>query len=264
LIPWSEGIILSKKNRSRDNSSNDIPEIEETNKPARKVVTRSPHRPVGIVACSWIQDHAIEYESQLERRFILQILILPFVRRVLHQPFKLEYQVDGKLHTYIPDFLIQLSDGTKLVIEVKPRKFVKKHLIKLTSAEEILATHDIHFLVITDEEIDDGVKSINVSLILRYARGSISERTLQQCLSVLRNAKTPLSISELKATTNATEGDILYLAGRRIVSLNISTPITDKTTISLSEKDNSNAYLLFCNRFNVTPGSAIARISPEP
>jgi hypothetical protein len=221
LIPWREGIILPKKNRSRDNYPKDVPAIEEADKPARKVVTRSPHRPVGIVACSWIQDYAIEYESQLERRFIHQILILPFVRRVLHQPFKLGYQVDGKLHTYIPDFLIQLSDDTKLVIEVKPRKFVKKHLIKLTAAEEILSTHGIRFLVITDEEIDDGVKSINVSLILRYARGSISEQTQQQCLNILRNAKIPLSISELKATTNATEGDILYLAGRRIVSLNV-------------------------------------------
>lgn len=37
---------------------------------ARKVVTRSPKRTVGLINCRWFQDKPIEHESRLEKHFV--------------------------------------------------------------------------------------------------------------------------------------------------------------------------------------------------
>ena len=67
-------------------------------KPARPVVTRSPHRMVGMVCCPWLQDQPIEHESMLERHFIMAALSIPGLRHIQHQPFKLHLDVpqDGR------------------------------------------------------------------------------------------------------------------------------------------------------------------------
>lgn len=54
---------------------------------ARKVVTRAPHRRVGLIACPWFQPNTIEYESLLERDFVRLALLDPDVSSISHQPF---------------------------------------------------------------------------------------------------------------------------------------------------------------------------------
>jgi hypothetical protein len=229
-------------------------------RPARKVVHRSPHRSVGILACSWIQDHGIEYESQLERRFLQQALVLPMVKRVIHQPFRLEYLEDGKTHNYVPDFLLLLADGIKVVIEVKPRKFLNAHRHKLVEAQRILAEKKVPFLVMTDQEIDDGIKVQNASYLLRFARGSASEEAKQHCLKRLRESPNGLRLDELIQETGVPEKDILHFAGRTTLWLDLSEPITNATTIHIPKED-QNDYLHFINWFNTAPGHAISGIS---
>ena len=232
-------------------------------KPARKVVHRSPHRSVGILACSWIQEHAIEYESQLERRFLQQALILPIIKRVMHQPFRLEYLLEGKTHTYVPDFLVHFVDGTKAVIEIKPEKFLKGHRHKLEEAERILAEKDVPFLVITDAEIDDGVKAANASYLLRFARGSASVQAKERCLQALHVSNGALSLEHLILQAEVSEAEILHFVGRATLSLNASEPITNTTIVHVPQEDNKNDYLHFINWFSTAPGAAIARIPQD-
>jgi hypothetical protein len=228
-------------------------------KPAREVVQRSPQRSVGIMACSWIQDHGIEYESQLERRFLQQSLILPMIKRVIHQPFRLEYMEDDKPLTYVPDFFLLFKDNTKAVIEVKPRKFIKKHLHKLTEAQRLLNENDIPFLVITEKEIDDGIKVANASYLLRFARGSASEDAKQHCLRILSSCPVGLRLDELVKETAIPEEDILHFVGRAALSLDLSEPITKSTIVEIPKKD-QNGYLHFIDWFNTAPGHAISGI----
>jgi hypothetical protein len=250
---------LSKKTEF----SSDTLSEDSTFESVRAVVNRSPHRSVGILACSWIQDHGIEYESQLERRFLHQTLVLSGIKRIIHQPFRLEYLEDGKTHTYVPDFLIHFADGRKAVVEVKPKKFINGHRHKLEEAERILAEKNVPFLVITDVEIDDGIKAANASYLLRFARGSASEQTKQNCLRALRISGRGLSLENLIRQANVSEAEILHFVGRGALSLDLSEPIVGTTIVFIPQEDNKNDYLHFVNWFNTAPGTAIARIPKD-
>lgn len=116
----------------------------------RRVVTRSPHRAVGKIACSWIQDQAVEYESQLERRFLQRLLLCLSLEKVRHQPFTIDRDIVGEKMHYTPDFLVRLRDGAKLVVEVKPEVFIDNHRKKLLAAKALLNDAGVPFFVITD------------------------------------------------------------------------------------------------------------------
>jgi hypothetical protein len=37
-----------------------------------------------------------------------------------HEPFRIQYDMNGKIRHYVIDFLIEKSDGSKVLVEVKP------------------------------------------------------------------------------------------------------------------------------------------------
>lgn len=123
-------------------------------KPVRKVVTRSPHRSVGTIACSWIQDSVVEYESQLEKRFVHRLLLFHGLARITHQPFKLERDVAGKKLDYTPDFLVMLKNGNRGKKNVQAaQKFgalTSSQSLKIRSQDDAIPAH-AEVLVTPDE-----------------------------------------------------------------------------------------------------------------
>jgi len=128
-------------------------------KPARVIVTRSPHRMVGMVCCPWLQDEPIHHESITERWFICLAVMLPRLGRIQHQPFEMSLP-DGcgkdrrSEGTYTPDFLLQFDTGEQIVVEVKPEVFVDKHRRKLQNAASQLRQRKLLFHVVTDEQME--------------------------------------------------------------------------------------------------------------
>lgn len=227
----------------------------------RKVVTRSPHRSVGIVACSWFQDAGIEYESQLERRFIQRALLFPGLKKIIHQPFKIDYTDQEKRREYTPDFLLVFEDESRLVIEVKPSVFVKKHLVKLHAAHRFLEAEHVPFAVATEKSIDAGVFAFNAALLLRYARGAINDASRQRCLDLFSSGPGPMTIGFVMERAGVSMDEIFHLLGRRILAVALDTKITATTPIALSIKESENAPIRFCNWINATPWSAASGIS---
>lgn len=130
-------------------------------KPARRVVTRSPHRMVGRVCCPWLQTDPIEHETMLEHRFIVIALALPGLRRIRHQPFRLTLPPsetgptgDARDPTYVPDFLLEFDNDDQVVVEVKPAVFVAKAESKLKAAADVLRPRGHAFFVVTDLALD--------------------------------------------------------------------------------------------------------------
>jgi hypothetical protein len=152
----------------------------------RKVVTRAPHREVGIVNASWLLDHDVEHESHLEKRFIMVALSCPVVVDVKHQPFEV-WLGPEKTNRYTPDFLVTFSDGDKVVIEVKPQVFLKKHQSRHEAAKNQLASMGFKFLVVTDKEIDAHGLSSRALLLMRYGRLFIDEMDAVTCRRLLEN-----------------------------------------------------------------------------
>jgi hypothetical protein len=184
--------------------------------PGRQVVTRSPHRRVGYISCPWFQDQQIQYESLLEQSFVRIALLCPGTTSIASQPFKLSLPSGG---TYTPDFLVRCVLGVPIVVEVKPRAFIKKHRSKLLEATACLAGHGYRFLVSTDEEINPDGRAERASLILRYARCADSTVHAREFSTNPPKIKYPAPLSDVAEICGLKFHQALGLVGRRCLYL---------------------------------------------
>ncbi|MDQ3058008.1 MAG: TnsA-like heteromeric transposase endonuclease subunit [Pseudomonadota bacterium] len=78
----------------------------------------------------WVSqvNELVWYESRLEMFILKQLDFTQKIKAVLPQPFCLHFKADGKRKRHIPDFLVWLEGGQRLLINVKPRKYVDKPL----------------------------------------------------------------------------------------------------------------------------------------
>ncbi len=156
---------------------------------SRKVVTRAPHREVGVVNAEWLLSHPVEHESHLERRFVMVALSCPVVRDIVHQPFTFKVEgddPDAKGGRYTPDFKVTFRDDTSLVVEVKPEVFARKHAERLRLIERRLRDDGIRFFLATDTLIDGNGLSARAMLLMRYGRLRFSDEQALECLTALR------------------------------------------------------------------------------
>lgn len=164
----------------------------------RKVVTRAPHREVGIINAGWLLDHPVQHESHLERRFIAAALSCPVVCNIQHQPFTLQLAEAGAARKYTPDFLITFRDAASLVVEVKPQAYLQRHEARLRTAEQLLQSQGQRFFVATDALIDGNGLAERAMLLMRYGRMHCSEVQMQETLHALQRAgRSSVSVQEL-------------------------------------------------------------------
>lgn len=185
---------------------------------ARKVVTRSPHRRVGLIACPWFQPNTIEYESLLERDFVRLALLDPDVSSISHQPFLLDL---GEFGNYVPDFLL-VGPTRKLVVEVKPeqRALNAKNKPRLACAERVLKERGFDFLVATEKFIRWDKRHERASILLRYARSQLSADLSQRVAKVASRHQQGITIRALASEAQTSIDTVLHLVGRRCLRIN--------------------------------------------
>lgn len=154
----------------------------------RKIVSRNPHREVGIVNAGWLLNHSVEHESHLERRFIIAALACPVVTDIIHQPVTLILNNNGKEQRYTPDFELTLIDGNSVIVEVKPKIFVQKHVDKLNLAKKEFESCGKKFEIITDEMIDGNALASRALLLMRYGRLRYTDEMAIECLEAIKIA----------------------------------------------------------------------------
>lgn len=251
----SKEIILP--NDTSDSSSESEDSKEGISPTTRKVVSKSPHRSVGIIACSWLQDKAIEYESQLEKRFVQRALLFPYIKYIQHQPFKLKYQLDEKLLEYTPDYLVTLTNGMRLIIEVKPEPFVKKNIPLFDKASQIFLDKDFYFFVVTDKNLGSKTKQFNTGLLLRYARGNIRDEDKQRVLTLMNDLEKP-TIETLANSAGLNLQNIYLLIARHVITTNTDLDANPETIVNHLSQGDQNAFIFFCNWIDTTPWGAVA------
>lgn len=202
-------------------------------KPARPVVTRSPHRRVGYIPCPWLQGHHVAYESLLECRFVRIALLYPPLREIFHQPFHVEL---GKLGTYTPDYLLRCASHDDIVVEVKPQKFVSKHADKLRAAKATLEGRGLRFLVCTEQEIAANGRDERAGVILRQARSHMPSGFVESLMAKLQGLQFPMSVSALAENVGVTQEQIKYLIGRRW--LHLAPSLSDTRVFYGTDKEN--------------------------
>lgn len=225
-------------------------------KAARAVVTGSPHRMVGRVACPWLQDTPIEHESMLERTFLLAAISLPRLRRIQHQPFQLNLQLEADLRptTYVPDFALNFDCGSTAIVEVKHRTFVRKALPKLRAAAKVLAAQGHAFFLVTDIELRSLGEPSSIALLKRLARLPVLPAEAAAILRVAEQFPDGIPVGEL-----AQRASVDSIAIRRLISrgrLWCESPIaTDDSMVvqPLSTQEAHHAEVLIARRFGTAP-----------
>lgn len=182
-------------------------------KPARQVVTRSPHRTVGLINAGWVQSSSIEYESQLERHFVHLALLMPELVSIQHQPFKISYREFEKERTHIPDMLLALKGGRHAIVEIKPSRFVGKHKEKFDAASAVVAEKKGTYFVATEEHIDQD-RYARAEYWLRYARIPMAEDICVPVMRVVMKSVGGVKYGDL-LDSGISEAVILHLLGRR-------------------------------------------------
>lgn len=111
------------------------------------------------------------YRSGLERRFMLFLDNNSLIKIWSSEEYVVSYiGVDGKAHRYFIDFFVELNNGKKLLIELKPdkqrkppKKNAKNYLkesityvtnqLKWESAEKYAKKNGMKFVVVTDKQV---------------------------------------------------------------------------------------------------------------
>lgn len=210
----------------------------------RKVVTRAPHREVGIVNASWLLDHEIEHESHLEKRFIMVALSCPVVVDVAHQPFEVWLDPE-KTKKYTPDFLVTFGNGDKVVVEVKPEVFLKENQALHHAARHALAIMGFQFLVVSDKQIDAHGLSSRALLLMRYGRLFLDEAQALQCRQILEDRfQGSASVTDL-LEHGVAEETIWNLVARHQLKVPSGISLSPAETVSRhSTKEDCHAF--FC------------------
>lgn len=61
----------------------------------------------------------IQYESSIEKDYLLLLEDSVEVKYYSVQPFKIDYFYEGRLHSYYPDIFFVLNDGRAIIVEIK-------------------------------------------------------------------------------------------------------------------------------------------------
>jgi hypothetical protein len=105
------------------------------------------------IECGRIKTHkggSVYYRGSWERFFIQLLESANIVKYFKYQPFGIPYKFEGEIHTYFPDFLVRLKDGTKWIVEVKG-EHGEKDKAKFKAAVKYCKQHNYEWTVIFEK-----------------------------------------------------------------------------------------------------------------
>jgi len=193
-------------------------------------------------------ESAIQFESTLERDFIIRKEFSRSVQEIISQPAEIPFKSpSGRQHTYTPDFLVYYRLGSQdylnypvpLLVEVKPRaqwrSNWRKWLPKWKAAHRYAKEQGWMFQVQDESRIRDTAFE-NIRFLERYKRMSFPEEDSAAVLDTLMSmgsAPVHYVLSRHFMGLYKAEGiaNIWHLLASRRIECDISKPLTDTTTL---------------------------------
>jgi len=91
-----------------------------------------------------------------------------FITQYIHEPFSITYTYEGKRHRYIPDYLVTISDGSKILVEVGSIGYKKfrdtRFKEKVEAGKKFCLDKKYSFVFLTDQtlsKLENEKNSIN-------------------------------------------------------------------------------------------------------
>lgn len=195
----------------------------------------------------------VNFESLIERDFIVFLDFEPQVTAFTEQPFSITYPIENKAHRYTPDFHVVCTGGRNLVCECKAAVFQDKpeNLVKFAAARTWCEARGWMFLVITDTQLSSGWRIKNIKLLTQFARHSVNTQMQEAILQVVSQAAQPHRLGQVIWSVNPRTPQevmipLLHLAYHHRVYLSLNdAPISLETQVSMMQEDEMEENLIW-------------------
>jgi hypothetical protein len=192
---------------------------------------------------SFKMQRMIAFESLLERDFIYLLDYATAVTWFEEQPLTIEYQHEGKLLHYTPDFHL-IEHGQQVLVECKPDHFVNTpdNQRKFAVAQAWCQACNWQFRIVTDADVRAGYRLHNVKLLTAYARLRLDPVLRSRLYATLQSLSSATAIQELAHALRPTGPEtvtagLLHLAYHGVVDLALDgAPITPGTAVALHSR----------------------------
>jgi hypothetical protein len=129
---------------------------------------------------------SIQFESSLERDFLVLLDFDPVVIGVREQPVRIDYlDPDGRPRHYTPDFLVEYDNGDVVLYEIKYRSNLREEWARLKpkfrAAIRYARANDMRFSILTDQEIR-GTGLLANAKFLRPYRDRLRDEAIEEHL----------------------------------------------------------------------------------
>jgi hypothetical protein len=209
--------------------------------PVRKVVRRSAAR-----MTSWHPSMKmgclVGCESKDELLHVLRMEADGTIARFYSQPEVLQWEKDGRMRRHVPDFRVELEDGSIEIHEVK-RTGALRSMSEADFAERTehfraeLVSSGILYRVIDEVELDRQPRLANAHRMWAARHARPTDRLARRATALVAYTEAKTVGELLAAMPDAKEADVLALGLRRILVLDIeSTPLSSKTRIRLPRR----------------------------
>ncbi|MBI6945390.1 TnsA endonuclease N-terminal domain-containing protein [Pseudomonas koreensis] len=198
----------------------------------RKVVTRRSWHFRGYFP-SLKNGQSVAFESILESGFFRLLELSPQVRRYKAQPVRESFVIGNQLAQYVPDVEVELVDGSRVWVEIKPAQHCKNHATaaRLSAAKAHFAADGRRFEVVTDEVIWAEPRCKSVLEILYHRRGTfVGTPPLPDLLSRIKADK-PQTIADLCLV--AGEAQAWRLLGLGLIGVDLEKSLSSQSSIYL-------------------------------
>lgn len=140
----------------------------------------------------------IAFESLIERDYLYILDYEPVIEWFEEQPVTIEYQDNGKMLHYTPDFHL-VEAGQNVLVECKPEVFVgrSENQRKFQAAINWCAERDWDFKLITDSQLRTDHRLDNIKLMTYYARLSISPQVKGQIYAILAMTGSGITVGDI-------------------------------------------------------------------
>jgi hypothetical protein len=211
---------------------------------ARRVVTRSGKGIRGFNP-SKKMEAMIPWESTLERDAFFLFEMATSVVRYYAQPEKIQFLLNGTKRNYFPDAKLELSDGSFVFVEIKPRARLNKPKVRerMAAISKYYASRPHTKFVIMDEhDIRAQPKLKNLKLLASYLRGGNKEELYSGLQSL--HLLTPRTIAGAASVL----GDIRIayrLIAKGILQCDLSQSLSNNSPVWLAkEGERHDAFFL--------------------
>lgn len=143
---------------------------------SRTVVSRSRARGTGKYP-SWKMGRMIQWESPNELNALRLLDADPAVKAFHEQPLAVRFPLDGATHLHYPDLLVEWSDGSCELWEIKPVREARRaeNVARTRYLKSALPLAGFAYRMIVAEELKREPRLSNALTLLKYGRGPVGD-----------------------------------------------------------------------------------------